>query len=70
MTPLAYLALGPADYLMAHVMLLRGIKQRAERTSASDVEATLAEQISAPPSAPAERKEPSGHRHSDAVGAL
>jgi hypothetical protein len=30
-TPLAYLALGPADFLMAHVMLLRGIKQRAER---------------------------------------
>lgn len=31
MTPIAYLALGPADYLMAHVMLLRGIKLRAER---------------------------------------
>jgi hypothetical protein len=30
-TPLAYLALGPADFLMAHVMMLRGIKQRAER---------------------------------------
>jgi hypothetical protein len=30
-TPLAYLALGPADFLMAHVMMMRGIKQRAER---------------------------------------
>jgi hypothetical protein len=29
-TPVAYLALGPADFLMAHVMMLRGIKQRAE----------------------------------------
>jgi hypothetical protein len=36
MTPLAYLALGPADYLMAHVMLLRGIKLRAERSGTSD----------------------------------
>jgi hypothetical protein len=32
MTPVAYLALGPADFLMAHVMLLRGIKLRAERS--------------------------------------
>jgi hypothetical protein len=31
-TPLAYLALGPADYFMAHVLMLRGIKERAERT--------------------------------------
>jgi len=36
-TPLAYLALGPADFFMAHVMMLRGIKQRAEQTSASYV---------------------------------
>lgn len=35
-TPVAYLALGPADFLMAHVMLLRGIKQRAERASLGD----------------------------------
>ena len=35
--PLAYLALGPADFVMAHVMMLRGIKQRAERTSAADL---------------------------------
>ena len=33
-TPLAYLALGPADFFMAHVLMLRGIKERAERTSA------------------------------------
>lgn len=39
MTPLAYLALGPADFLLAHVMLLRGIKQRAERTAAHDLPA-------------------------------
>jgi hypothetical protein len=39
--PLAYLALGPADFVMAHVMLLRGIKQRAEHMSARDVEFTL-----------------------------
>ncbi len=65
MTPLAYLALGPADYLMAHVMLLRGIKQRAEQTHASDVGA-----MSASPVATAERKEPSGRRYGDAVGAL
>jgi hypothetical protein len=32
-TPLTYIALGPADFLMAHVMLLRGIKQRAERAA-------------------------------------
>lgn len=38
-TPLAYLALGPADFLMAHMMMLRGIKQRAERGSASVVPA-------------------------------
>lgn len=37
--PLAYLALGPADFIMAHVMLLRGIKQRAERTATSDLPA-------------------------------
>lgn len=36
-TPLAYLALGPADFLMAHVMLLRGIKQRAERPATNDL---------------------------------
>jgi hypothetical protein len=36
-TPLAYLALGPADYFMAHVLMLRGIKERAERTSASEL---------------------------------
>jgi hypothetical protein len=36
MTPLAYLALGPADFLMAHVMLLRGIKLRAERAHMRD----------------------------------
>jgi hypothetical protein len=36
-TPLAYLILGPADYFMAHVLMLRGIKERAERTSASDL---------------------------------
>jgi hypothetical protein len=35
--PLAYLALGPADYFMAHVLMLRGIKERAERTSAADM---------------------------------
>jgi hypothetical protein len=35
-TPVAYLALGPADFVMAHVMLLRGIKQRAERASLGD----------------------------------
>jgi hypothetical protein len=35
-TPLAYLALGPADYFMAHVLMLRGIKARAERTKAYD----------------------------------
>lgn len=34
MTPLAYLALGPADFVMAHVMLLRGIKLRAEHAHA------------------------------------
>jgi hypothetical protein len=36
MTPLAYLALGPADFLMAHVLLLRGIKLRAEHFGTSD----------------------------------
>jgi hypothetical protein len=36
-TPLAYLALGPADYVMAHVMMLRGIKERAERTNVRDL---------------------------------
>jgi hypothetical protein len=36
-TPLASLALGPADYFMAHVLMLRGIKERAERTSASEL---------------------------------
>ncbi len=36
-TPLAYLALGPADYFMSHVLMLRGIKERAERTSASEL---------------------------------
>lgn len=41
--PLAYLALGPADFLMAHVMLLRGIKQRTERASA-DVVAVMQDQ--------------------------
>lgn len=41
MTPLAYLALGPADFVMAHVMLLRGIKQRAEHMSARDIEITV-----------------------------
>jgi hypothetical protein len=35
MTPVAYLALGPADYLMAHVLLLRGIKLHAERLGMS-----------------------------------
>jgi hypothetical protein len=35
-TPLAYLALGPADFFMAHVMMLRGIKERAERTPTHD----------------------------------
>jgi hypothetical protein len=36
-TPLAYLALGPADFIMAHVLMLRGIKERAERMSARDL---------------------------------
>jgi hypothetical protein len=36
-TPLAYLALGPADFLMAHVMMLRGIKRRAERVCQSTI---------------------------------
>jgi hypothetical protein len=36
MTPVAYLALGPADFLMAHVFLLRGIKLRAERIGQRD----------------------------------
>jgi hypothetical protein len=36
MTPVAYLALGPADFLMAHVMLLRGIKLRAECSRTAD----------------------------------
>jgi hypothetical protein len=36
-TPLAYLALGPADFFMAHVLMLRGIKERAERMSARDL---------------------------------
>jgi len=58
MTPLAYLALGPADFLMAHVMMLRGIKQRAERTNASNIEAATAQQLPStaeriPPSAAA-----------------
>jgi hypothetical protein len=35
--PLAYLALGPADFLMAHLMLLRGIKQRAEHMSGGNI---------------------------------
>jgi hypothetical protein len=35
MTLLAYLVLGPADFVMAHVMLLRGIKLRAERLGRS-----------------------------------
>jgi len=35
-TLVAYLALGPADFLMAYVMMLRGIKQRAERASLGD----------------------------------
>jgi hypothetical protein len=34
--PLASLVLGPADYFMAHVLMLRGIKARAERTTADD----------------------------------
>lgn len=61
MTPLAYLALGPADFLMAHVMLLRGIKQRAERTSARYIAPTeglppgqVGERISVSPDAAAE----------------
>jgi hypothetical protein len=36
-TSLAYLALGPADFFLAHMLMLRGIKERAERTSASDL---------------------------------
>jgi hypothetical protein len=36
-TPLAYLALGPTDFFMAHLMMLRGIKERAERTTAYDL---------------------------------
>lgn len=44
MTPLAYLALGPADFLMAHVMMLRGIKRRAERASTSRMAVTEARQ--------------------------
>jgi hypothetical protein len=43
-TPLAYLALGPADFLMAHVMMLRGIKQRAERASSGVVAGTRDQQ--------------------------
>jgi hypothetical protein len=35
-TPIAYLTLGPADYFMAHMLMLRGIKERAERTGATD----------------------------------
>ena len=31
MRPMAYLLAGPADFLMAHVMLMRGVKRRAER---------------------------------------
>jgi hypothetical protein len=38
-TPLAYLVLGPADYFMAHVQMLRGIKERAEQTHAHDLPA-------------------------------
>jgi hypothetical protein len=37
---LAYLALGPADFFMAHVMMLRGIKARAERAHAHDLPVT------------------------------
>jgi hypothetical protein len=40
MSPLAYLALGPADFFMAHVMMLRGIKARAERTTADELPVT------------------------------
>jgi hypothetical protein len=36
-TPLAYLVLGPADFFMAHVLMLRGIKARAERTQTHDL---------------------------------
>jgi hypothetical protein len=39
-TPLAYLALGPADFIMAHVLMLRGIKARAERTHVDVLPAT------------------------------
>jgi hypothetical protein len=35
-TPIAYLALGPADFFLAHVLMLRGIKERAQRTSIAD----------------------------------
>jgi hypothetical protein len=35
--PLAYLVLGPVDFFMAHLMMLRGIKERAERTTAQDL---------------------------------
>jgi hypothetical protein len=35
-SPIAYLALGPADFIMAHALMLRGIKERAERTSIAD----------------------------------
>jgi hypothetical protein len=38
-TPLAYLSLGPADFFMAHVLMLRGIKARVERTPAADLRA-------------------------------
>jgi hypothetical protein len=40
-TLLAYLALGPADFLMAHVMMLRGIKQRVERVCQSTIPAQV-----------------------------
>jgi hypothetical protein len=39
-TPLAYLVLGPADYFMAHVLMLRGIKERAERPYADELSIT------------------------------
>jgi hypothetical protein len=39
-TPLAYLVLGPADYFMAHVLMLRGIKERAERLYADELSIT------------------------------
>jgi hypothetical protein len=38
-TPLAYLALGPIDFFMAQVLMLRGIKARAERATADDLAA-------------------------------